>query len=332
MHATFGLLFLALSQAVVVRDLHREAPLRTGQVVKVMHRYGGLTLKGSGTDRLRLDARVAAEAQDEAAAGRISDAIDVLVMSQEETLVVLTKFPKVQKSGSESSYEVNLNVVLPSRARVVASNAFGDLSASGIQGRIRLLSRFGNVEIEDCRDCDVVSRYGDVWVRRSQGVLAVQNSFGDVFLDEVSERVRVENRYGDVEGVGIEGIVHLANLLGKVVARQGRGILTVENRYGDVAAWVDDTALHELGLVSEMGQVELNLARRMPFRLGCQAVEGSVHSDFPLAVTRSGERCLVSTQSGKGGPVIDFQGLWTDFLIRSGAGVGPSPREKDREE
>ena len=316
--AAMLLAFYLLTAVTVTRDVHRAAPCGPDLSIRVMHRYGDLTLTATDGESLVLHGIVQATAEDRDVAELVADSmIDVLLGTRDETLLVVTRYPRDLEPGPDLSYEVELDLLVPERAFVRADNSFGDLVVEGLQGGCRLESRFGDVELEDTRDCEVSSRYGDVHVYENDGGLVVRSSYGDVFLDDVSDRVRVDNRYGNLEADGVDGVAYLGNRLGRVVARRSAGRLMVVNRFGDVEAWVDDSALTELDVLAELGQVQLNLARRMPWQLGGKTVQGLIRSALPLEVRECNETNEVTGGQGTGGPRIGLIGSWADFYIRT---------------
>ncbi len=309
-------LFVAAgTEVTVVRELHSEVLCPSGRSVKVVHHYGDLRISGSASEKAKMDAIIRVTGRDKRSATELADKIDIGIVTRDETLFVVTSYPRHIQPCPVLSYEVDVRLVVPEGASLVAHNAFGGLMVSGVKGGCRLANRFGDVGLDRCQNCDVVSRYGDVWVWANTGFLLVDNRFGNVFLDEVTDRVRVENRYGNVKGTGLDGIVHLDNRFGDVRTRHSRGSLTVANHYGDISAWVEDSALTDLDVMSELGRVELNLARMVPYQLGGRTVQGLIRSTLPLQVDEQG--CRVHGFSGHGGARVHLSGTWTDFFIQS---------------
>lgn len=311
-------LALALGPPVTfVRSLHREVPWSPSMPVKVVHRFGDLSVNAWTQDMVAVDAVVRAAADDERSAGELAKSIDLRLEVKGETILVRAVYPDRRQLDPEASYEMDVELGMPGRAVLVVQHSFGNVTAAGVSGGCRIGNRFGDVELERCRNCAVENRYGDVRVLSSAGELFVENSYGDVFLDGVSDRAKVDNRYGNVRSSGLEGVVQLGNRLGTVVARRSTGSLTVISRYGDVLAWVEDSALTDLEVVSELGQVELNLGRLVPFRLDGSTMRGDIRSSLPLALGQSGPRRLVSGSLGRGGPRIRLSGSWVDFFIQT---------------
>ena len=311
-------LLLVLSPPVtVIRSLHREAGWRTGVPVKVVHRFGDLTISGSAQDKVVVDAVVRATAGEEKPANELAGRIDVTVLYSGDTVFVAASVADRGALQSDESYEIDVELSVPGNAELLVRNCYGNLAVTGTSAACRLQNRFGDVEVDRCRNCEVRNRHGNVKVCRSTGSLLVENDFGDVFLDGVQDRVMVENRYGNVSGSGMAGVVQLGNRLGSVVVRRSAGSVTVVNHYGDVSAWVDDSALTDLDVVSEMGQVCLKLNRLFPFRLDGSTVQGSIQSSLPVEIAESGQRRVVCGSLGRGGAAIRLTGAWADFLIQS---------------
>ncbi len=322
MAVTFAIIALVLGLPVTaIRTVQCEVPWSSGMEVKVTHRYGAVSITGRDQAKVVADAVIRATAADRRRADELVQGITVRATAYQDTVSVNTVYPADLEPTPDMSYEVDLALTVPSSAVVLVRNSFGDITATNLGAPCRLENRFGNVVLDQCRDGQVRNRYGDVRVRHSTGSLAVENSFGSVFLDSVSDRAVVQNRYGDVRGSDMSGVVHVDNRLGTVSAQRNAGKLTVVNCFGDVSARVDDVGLTDLDVVSELGQVELNFGRLLPFRLDGSTLEGAIHhSALPVRVEQTGQHRIVHGALGQGGPVIRLTGAWTDFLIQAEPG------------
>jgi hypothetical protein len=156
----------------------------------------------------------------------------------------------------------------------------------------------------------------------------VEHEYGDVVLRNTSGKVSVDNRYGEVDADGPNGELRVVNRFGNVAARGSQGRLDVQNRYGRVAAWIDRPGLDRLRLASEMGQVELSVRAGLPFRLGGSARAGQIASVLPLLVDSGKDGWHVSGSRGTGGPAIELEGLWSDFVIQLDTGGGEAGSER----
>lgn len=309
-------LTVTAAAAPVTRTVTQRAWCPPGWTVVVSHRYGNVMATGEqGRDSLSVEARVRVDGSDRRAGEEFARDVGLSLASWAETLYVNVLYPDLPEPSSELSYDVDLSLSMPARARLDATSSFGDFAARGLAAGCRVEHSFGNVLLVGCRDSRVVNRHGDVEVNESDGGLLVNSSYGNVYLDGVQSNARVDNCYGNVEGTHLDGDVVLANVMGRVVARDSRGQLLLVNRYGEVEAWVEDSALANLDVQAELSRVRLNLARTMPYRLGGRVVQGAVQTGLPVVVREHGPERTISGQSGQGGPRIMLVGSWADFII-----------------
>ncbi len=313
----------ALADSLVfIRPIHRVV---RGQFKRVAlnHRYGDVRVTGqSDSGLLVLDAVVRVGASTVEAAQGFVDAVDFEFQSDQGSTVITTRYPRPAQPDPRLSYDVHIDLAVPSSARLEVNNAFGDLRVTGVVGRCDLVNRFGQVELEHCGQCAVTGRYGDVRTKRAQGPVLVENAFGNVVLDEVSDVAQVTNQYGTVQAVRMRGPTRITNVLGSVRARSGSGRMVIENHLGDVSATVQGPELDDLQILSRLGQVELNLARGVPFSLGGRIRHGRITPLVPLRVDDLGAVESVSARAGEGGPLIRLDGVFSDFIIRGDSEPG----------
>jgi hypothetical protein len=297
----------------------------TGHTVRLMHRYGNVTVKSVAADSLRVEAAVRVDGSDRLEVEGFARDVDLSIAAWADTIFVAILYPGLPEPTSEFSYEVDIDLAMPATVRLDICNSFGDIEVTGIEGGSRLANRFGDIVLRSCRDCEVVSRHGDVQVAEISGSLLVDNGYGNVYLDGVTELVRVDNRYGNVSGRALDGDVVLGNVLGNIDARGGRGRLTLVNRIGAVDAWVDDTGLTDLQVMAELGRVQLNFVRMVPFQLNGRMMGGLIHSCLPVQVSRQGLQSWVAGRFGAGGTRIEVAGAWADFFVGTDSAGGPAP-------
>ena len=298
------------------RLIRKQVQCSARQKVVVVHRYGSIAVTGDNGRVVNILARVQVTAGTALVAREFADGIDVTATSAADSVLVTTVYPTVSTPDTQLSYEVSLELGVPAGARFEARNAFGDVRVEDLSGGSLLRSRYGNVDVERCRQVRVVNQYGDVSLLDVIGPAHVDNAFGDVVLRRTRGSVEIDNRYGAVDADGPNGDVHIANRFGSVVTRHGQGRMVIANRYGSVADWVDDPGLSVLDLVSEMGQVELTVLDGVPFRLGGSTHEGEIQSGLPLFVDGDSGEQSVTGYAGQGGPTIRVKGLWSNFNIQ----------------
>jgi hypothetical protein len=315
--AAFVLAGVILAQPLVVtRRIEKQVPLAGCRKVIVIHRYGDVTVAGSGGEKALVDAVVRVTATNRGLAEEFAKRVDV-------------------RAGGEADpqfgYQVQLNIKIPAAAATSVVNSFGDVRVAGMDGHSRVSNRFGDVELDRCNQCEAENAYGRVRLAGTRGLAVVRNSYGDVDLRLAGGPVQVTNRYGTVHTDRSAGDVKIDNLFGNVFARPERGALSIDNRYGDVSARVEDAELAALSIVSRLGRVELSLDDAVPFRMDALARQGRILSGLPIVVRPVGTGQMVSVRQGTGGPLINIQGVWSDFAINEALSVPVSdtpPQER----
>jgi hypothetical protein len=311
---------------VVTRRIEKQLPLAGCRKVVVIHRYGDVTVVGSGQAeaQAQVDAVIRVTATNRDLAEEFAKRIDVRAGGEGDSFVIATAYPPSATADPQFGYQVQLSVRIPAASATTVRNSFGDVRVTGMDGHCRVSNRFGDIELDRCDRCEVENLYGRVRLAGTRGLAVVKNSYGDVDLRLAGGPVQVTNRYGTVHTDRSEGDVRIDNRFGNVFARPDRGALTIDNRYGDVNAWVKDAELAALSIVSRLGRVELSLDDEVPFRMDALTRQGRIMSGLPIVVRPVGTGQMVSARLGTGGPLIKIQGVWSDFAINGGLSVPAS--------
>jgi hypothetical protein len=314
-----GLVSLALAQPLVVtRRIEKRVPLAGCRRVVVIHRYGNVSVAGTNDAHALVDALVRVTAVSRNVAEEFANRVDVQASGQGDSFVVATLYPPNTTGDPQLGYEVELSIRIPAEARASVRNSFGDVRVAGMDGECHVTNRYGDVEIDRCDRCEAENAYGRVRLAETRGLAIVRNSYGDVDLRLAGGAVQVMNRYGTVHTDQSAGDVKIDNQFGNVFARPDRGALSIANQYGDVNARVDDAELTALSIMSRLGRVELSLDDAVPFRMDARALQGHIVSGLPFVVRGVGTGQTVSAHQGAGGPLINIQGVWSDFTINGG--------------
>ena len=301
---------------VIMRRIEKRVPLAGCGKMVVLHRYGNVAVAGAGDADALIDALVRVTARDRRLAEDFAEKVDVQAARQGDSFVIATVYPSNAPNDPQLGYEVELSIRIPAVTATLVRNSFGDVRIVGMDGDCRVANRFGDVEVDRCDRCNVDNSYGRVRLAETRGLAVVRNTYGDVDLRLAGGPVQVTNRYGTVHTEQSAGDMTIDNQFGNVFARPDRGALSITNQYGDVNAWVDDAELATLSIMSRLGRVDLNLNDAVPFCIDATARQGRITSGLPFEVRRVGSGQEVSARQGKGGPRIDIQGVWSDFVIR----------------
>jgi hypothetical protein len=313
---------------VVTRRIEKRFPLSGYSRAAVIHRYGNVTVVGTGDAQALVDALVRVTARDRKLAENFASKVGIQAAGQGDSFVIATVYPSHVPADSQLGYEVEMSIRMPAGMAASVRNSFGDVRIAGMNGDCRVVNRFGEVEVDRCDRCEVKNSYGRVRLAQTRGLAVVRNSYGDVDLRLAEGPVQVTNRYGTVHTEQSTSDVSIDNLFGNVFASSDRGALSIANRYGDVNAWVDDADLAALSIMSRLGRVDLSLGEQVPFRIDAVAQRGRIVSGLPFQVRSAGNIQQVLAEQGAGGPQIDIQGIWSDFLIHGPVVMPDTPGER----
>lgn len=329
--ALLGLTGVALAGPLVVtRRIEKLVPLAGFGKAAVIHRYGNVTVTGTDDAQALVDALVRVTAGDRRLAEDFADKVDIQAAGQGDSFVIATVYPTDAPADSQLGYEVDMSIRIPAGTSALVRNSFGDVRIAGMDGNCRVINRFGDVEIDRCDRCEVENSYGRVRLAGTRSLAVVSNSYGDVDLRLASGPVQVTNRYGTVHTQQSAGNVTIDNQFGNVFARPDGGALSITNRYGDVNAWVNDAELAALSIMSRLGRVDLSLGDQVPFRIDATTSRGRITSGLPFEIRGVGTGQEVSARHGQGGPQIQLQGVWSDFVIHAVSQPVPDAPTEER--
>jgi len=313
---------------VVTRRSEKRVPLAGYSKATVIHRYGDVTVIGTGGTQALVDALVRVTARDRSLAEQFAGRVDIQAAGYGDSFVIATVYPPHLRTDSQLGYEVEMSIRMPAGVAASVRNSFGDVRIAGMDGDCRVVNRFGEVEVDRCARSEVENAYGRVRLAQTRGLAVVRNSYGDVDLRLAGGPVQVTNRYGTVHTEQSSNDVTIDNQFGNVFARSDRGALSIANRYGDVNARVDDAELAALSIMSRLGRVDLSLGEQVPFRIDATARQGRIISGLPFEVRSVGTAQEVSARQGAGGPQIDIRGMWSDFVIHGPVVMPDTPGER----
>lgn len=323
----FGLLFG--EPTTVERTVRFALAVSPGVVLALDHRYGNVAVTGAGGDSVVVEARIVVSGRQIEQLRLLAEQVNVNAQPGPETLRVTTFYPDAPGDDSATSFEVDLSVQAPEQVPLSVSNVFGDIQLRGMVNLCWASVRYGQLDMAGCGSSVVTGRYSDVNVADLRGSLAVDNDFGNVLLRDVHGKVRIVNRYGHVESEGNRGAVSIDNCFGDVRCHQDSGSLTVDNRVGDVRAWLSDSQLAELSLVSRVGRIELGVQPGLGYRLTGLVRHGAVLAGVPLQLADEGEWRRFTGLAGEDGAVIELLAYNGDIVISTEKPSG-TPAGKER--
>jgi lia operon protein LiaG len=187
------------------------------------------------------------------------------------------------RSGVEAW--ADLRVGVPAGRSVAVHLAVGKLTASNIDGKLRLHTANAPVSVNGARGgLEVEVGAGDVELTGTEGDLGVSTGSGRVQLTRAKGRgLSIETGSGDVAASALEA-----------------DRLDIQTGSGDVAIDLKGD-LDQLAIETGSGDIAITAPATLGARLEMETASGGIDSEFPLAVTRTGHDHLQGTMGdGKG--------------------------------
>jgi hypothetical protein len=133
--------------------------------------------------------------------------------------------------GRTESVDVHLE--LPTGSAVDLRSRYGDVLVRGVLGRSRFEVAYGDTNIEQTEDLQLVTPYGVVDVGTVEGDLDLRSGHGRTRIGRVAGTTTLRGTHGDVEFGTLEGPLHASSAGGLFI---GRALAAVEasSAYGVV--------------------------------------------------------------------------------------------------
>ena len=231
---------------------------------------------------------------------------------------------RVRVSRDEGDLEAwaDLRIAVPSGRSLDLHLAVGRISASNVNGRLRIQAAAAPVTVTGGEgDLSVSTGSGDVRLSGGKGAARLSTGSGDVELSSRNGDVSAETGSGAVTGSGIES-TRLAAETGSGEIRLS-GIrapdLALHTGSGDVTLELG-SAVQVLNVETGSGDVSIVAPSGLGAQLEIETGSGDIESDFPLSVTRSGRHHLIGTiGDGKGRVSIETGSGGVRLLKAKGA-------------
>jgi hypothetical protein len=208
-----------------------------------------------------------AGAKDQGEAVQVAQGVKVDMDQQGPQVHVVVSGPEPPLKRKPRVF-VNVEIRVPRRSDLDMSVHHGELHVEGIDGKLKLVCRDGDVTVEGCT-----------------GVVSATADTSNVRIDDIKGGVRVRARDGDVY---IRGEVSYVD----AEAQEGDIRVGVEREAEMQADW---------SIRAKEGDVRLVLPERFEARLTLETSEGDIHVDPALGVTGSGSGQRFAGDLGRGG-------------------------------
>src|SRR5688572_25252493 len=227
----------------IERHVERELPAVVTRA-QVFHSLGGCTVriaKASENSKPRARLELAASGGSEAGARAFLQQVDLEVLRDGgDGVIVRSLFPPKESKPGDVSFAATLTVWLPEQASLELENGYGDVLVDGRGADVKVVNKFGAVEVRRVRDVTPSEKPGPrpprVTVENQFAAIVVADVAGDVVMIKgKSTPITVERAGGHVQAhtsgglVRIDGAgsVDVVNSLKPVDVRNVRGDATI---------------------------------------------------------------------------------------------------------
>jgi len=188
--------------------------------------FGDIYLEPSSGGNIRLEADATLHFNDEKA---VTGGLEKLVsITEGKVTMIKVNAPEGFSKNAFSRTKLKITVFVPSGVAVQASNSFGEIKGSDLNGKIVLVNKHGKLSAENIT-----------------GTLNAENSFGSINVSNINGDVKIINRNGNVEAADIKGnldstnnfgSLKLENINGNVIATGGNGAIKISDVQANVTA------------------------------------------------------------------------------------------------
>lgn len=313
---------LLLAATVVQADDGRSSVIeRTfraaagGQLVIEADR-GSVTLEGADTEEVRIEVtRQVTRGSDEKAAEMLKR--HEVRFREDQGIIRL----ETELRGKDSwnwrgpQLEVSIRAILPREFNIDCRTAGGSIRVGQVKGTVAVRTAGGSLSLESLEGAiSGKTSGGSIRAMQLKGTSDLSTAGGSIAVDGMSGKtLKVATSGGSIKLVGIQVPAEARTAGGGIDIETASGPLLASTSGGSITARFLEVPKEEVSLKTSGGGITLVLPEQAAFHLDASTSAGSVKSDFPVLVTRSGDEArssLVGPVNG-GGPV---------FTLRTSAG------------
>ncbi|MGC9328322.1 MAG: DUF4097 family beta strand repeat-containing protein [Candidatus Hinthialibacter sp.] len=217
----------------------------------------------------------------------------------------------------------------------------GNIRVNSISGSV-LIKAVGEkkadqkIEVESIeRRLTVYSSYADVTIADVQGDVEIRHSDGEFIASNLGGKLEAQGSQSSMKLNRIQGLIELDNTGGDVVCDGFYDGIRAELKKGAMILTPRTTIVRPYNCNVVKGNLTLRIPENSSMMLELTAINGSIHSEFPLQVSAEGKVSYAKGGIGKGFPLVhlnvDDGGIMVLREIPVPAG-NPSPASSESSE
>ena len=207
-----------------------------GAVFALENSFGDVSVGTWDQSKVSITADIRVDAASGKKAAEFGEKIRIDVIPSAERISVKTIYPTRAGSRSRLSFSVDYTVLLPARQAADVTNAFGDITVTGVQGALTVKGKHGGVEVMQCPSLTLLkNEFGSIDFESVGGkTVEVENQNGDIRGENVRGALRVDNRFGGVEIAKVEGDLAVRSANGDIEVESVSGAADIEDQFGSI--------------------------------------------------------------------------------------------------
>jgi len=229
--------------------LTAEIPLETRQL-ELENQFGSVHIRGTNNvGQWTWNLTVRARSQEEAA--KVAQAITCQHAQTGARLELKVLFPH---SLSNVSVESQFEVSVPRQASVKATDAFGELTVSDLEGEVDAAGQNGEVSLrnlagevhahtsfatlraENLGPARLVNQNGEITVTQVHGPLTADTSFASLQVSQIAGAAHLHNQNGEILVRDVQGPLEARTSFSRLTARNITGNVVLGNQNGEIRA------------------------------------------------------------------------------------------------
>ncbi len=203
------------------------------------------------------------------------DVIEFIFKESGKTLTIKEKW-----QGSSRRSDVQWTLTVPADIEIDFSTASGDITATGLTGKIDATTASGDIDLRDMKgDMELTTASGDATLVNLEGDIEISTASGDISVDNASGDLELTTASGDIEASGLNNKIDLSVASGDIKISDSKGAFDIGCASGDINA--EDIVIAEDSEFSvASGDIEIVLAETCRFDLDLASASGNVVLDY----------------------------------------------------
>jgi DUF4097 and DUF4098 domain-containing protein YvlB len=205
----------------------------TALPVHIINPNGSIEIAGGSGKSIEASLEIEVAAGSRAREKELADAIGLNLSGGSDGYRVEITVPRL--SDPQTKILTNALVVsVPSNLRLICTNAYGDLTVSGMTNQVTATSSYSSMDISDCDGgVTAVNSMGSISLSNITGQISITDSYAPIEVTDCNGDITITNAYSSVDLSNSHGKVVIQNT-GQVSVSEHVGPVSISNQYGEV--------------------------------------------------------------------------------------------------